>query len=362
MKNILKLITCSLLLFTSFVAKAQVLYNENFNSYALGNLGTDHTGTVPGKGGWLTQCSTVSTATVSNDYFNITNEFAKGNVLTLSAGTTSPTNVSVIVKKIGIDSFINQRAVGNNVIKFEIDYYTGVQQKKSGNTQQIIIGYDTTHNSFSPSRLLVHYQFRSRTGEFYVGGSGLKGNLKLDKNALTYMSVLPFDTWVTLIVYLDYNNKKAYFETPYFNTIAVADFFQASTSSNLIEDFKPTVLSMTFQSPNETITADSVNKYDNIKITALKSVPAYVLNTENFLAQKFNLYPNPATNIVNITNTENMLVNQITVYDTSGKQLSTKSFNNATEIQLNIENLASGTYILNLQTNEGTVVKKLVKK
>jgi len=119
---------------------------------------------------------------------------------------------------------------------------------------------------------------------------GLK-NLKLDKNALTYMSVLPFNTWVALIVYLDYNNKKAYFETPYFNTIAVADFFKTSTSSNLIEDFKPTVLSMMFQSSNETITADNVNKYDNIKITALKSVPAYVLNTENFLAQKFNLYP-----------------------------------------------------------------------
>src|SRR5690606_21056651 len=104
------------------------------------------------------------------------------------------------------------------------------------------------------------------------------------------------------------------------------------------------------------------HKYDNIKITALNAVPPYVLNAENFLAQKFNLYPNPATNIVNITNNENMAVQQIMVYDVAGKQLSTQTFNNETEIQLNVEKLASGVYKLHRQTNEGTAVKKLVKK
>jgi len=57
-----------------------------------------------------------------------------------------------------------------------------------------------------------------------------------------------------------------------------------------------------------------------------------------------------------------MLVQQVVIYDISGKQLNTQSFNNETEIQLNVENLASGTYMLHLQTNEGTAVKKLVKK
>lgn len=361
MKNIVKLISYSLLFFTSFMVKSQVLYNENFNSYALGNLGTDPTGTLAGKGGWLTQCSN-TTATVSNNYFNITSESGKGNVLTLSAGATSPTNVGVIVKKVGIDSFVNQRASGNNVIKFEIDYYTGGQQKLTGNSQLITVGYDTSHNTYSPSKILFIYQFRPMTGEFYVFGPALGGNFKLDKNALTNLAVLPFNTWVSLIVYLDYNNKKAYFETPYFNTIASADFFKNSTSTNLIEDFKPTVLSMTFQSNNETITVDKVNKYDNVRITALKSVPAYVLNSENFLAQKFNLYPNPVTNVVNISNAENMVVEQVVIYDIAGKQLSTQTFNNETEIQLKVEHLASGTYLLHLQTNEGTAVKKLVKK
>lgn len=66
--------------------------------------------------------------------------------------------------------------------------------------------------------------------------------------------------------------------------------------------------------------------------------------------------------MVTITNNESMLVEQVTIYDSIGKQLSTQTFNNQTEIQLNVENLASGTYMLHLQTAQGTAVKKLVKK
>src|SRR5690606_34174576 len=88
----------------------------------------------------------------------------------------------------------------------------------------------------------------------------------------------------------------------------------------------------------------------------------HILSAESFLAQKFNLYPNPATNIVNITNGENMLVSKIEVYDITGKLITTENYNNKTEIQLNVEHLASGTYLLHLKTNEGTAVKKLVKK
>ena len=106
------------------------------------------------------------------------------------------------------------------------------------------------------------------------------------------------------------------------------------------------------------------NRYDNIKITAINAVPPNViaLSTSEQLSTKFNLYPNPATSVVNITNAENMVVEQVTIYDIAGKQLSTQNFNNEAEIQLIVENLASGTYMLHLQTKQGTAVKKLVKK
>jgi len=110
------------------------------------------------------------------------------------------------------------------------------------------------------------------------------------------------------------------------------------------------------------ITNSIAHKYDNIKITALKVVPPHVLSAENFLAEKFNVFPNPGTNVVNITNAENMLVNQVTVYDIAGKEIKKQTFTNENQVQLNVENLASGIYMLHLQTNEGLAVKKLVKK
>jgi len=314
MKNSIYIITIVLFVNSLY---SQVLYNETFNSYTTGNVGTDFTGTTPGKGGWLTECSLPGAQ--SNNLFTITSEANKGNVLTLSNNTTIPLNTGLVAKKMGLESLINQRTPGNNVLKFELDYYTGgVQQQFNGYGQHIIIGDDSTGDVWANNKRLINYLFHTSFDQMAVVGKDLSKNIKLDKNSIN-VAKIPFNTWITLIVYLDYNNKKAYFETPYFNTIAVGDFLKTSTSSNLIEDFKPTTLAFIFTT-NSTTTVDN-NKYDNIKITALKSVPPYVLSAENFLADKFNLYPNPATSLVNITNAENMQIQQITVYDIAGKEI-----------------------------------------
>lgn len=85
------------------------------------------------------------------------------------------------------------------------------------------------------------------------------------------------------------------------------------------------------------------------------------LSNNEQLAQQFNMYPNPTTNVVNITNSENLMVEKVIVYDIAGKQLSTHLFNNEPNIQLNIENLASGNYLLHLHTSQGVAVKNLIK-
>src|SRR5690606_25737759 len=259
MKNIL-IITIALLI--APLINAQVLYNETFNNFTLGNLGTDYTGTVPGQGGWYTESFN------SNSPAAITQEPNKGKVLTLSA-----LNTAVRVKKTDLNTFIDQRTAGNNVIKVEIDYYTGEQQTQgiSAGFQSIILSYDPA--IFGNNRLL-DYTFLSINGRIdvvYNNGTYLKP-VPLN-NVTGSMATLPFNTWVTFIVYLDYNNKKVYFETPYFNTVAVGDFLADSTSVNLIEDFKPLVLLFNFGISDQNNSTLLANKYDNIKITALKSVP-----------------------------------------------------------------------------------------
>ena len=337
---------------------SQVLYSENFDNLSIGNLGTDPNGVIPGQGGWLT--TTGSNAVPNNNYFTITNEQSKGKVLTL----TTLVNSSLVVVNPGIDTFINQRNNGYNVIKFEIDYYTGTEYYMNGSTGSP--PYNYIHLRSKAGSLFSYYHMiLSQAG--YISASYHNGKSETNSGKLSnnpWGDPLPVDSWVTFIVYMDYTNKKIYFETPHFGTVVSGDFLSQSTSVNLIEDFKPTEISLRTNPHTISNVQQVVHKYDNIKITALKSVPPEIINlsANQQLAAKFNIYPNPATNVVNITNAENMQVQQVAIYDIAGKLLSTQSFNNQTEVQLNVENLASGTYLLHLKTEEGTAVKKLVKK
>src|SRR5690606_7332110 len=142
---------------------------------------------------------------------------------------------------------------------------------------------------------------------------------------------LPYKTWITYIIYLDYKNRNIYYEIPYINAVGSGDHFLYNiNSSNLIEDYNSLKIDIKFDGREEGRTTPLTNKYDNIKITALNAVPPHILSTESFLAQKFNLYPNPAANVVHITNGENLLVQQIAVYDTAGKLINKQSFNEQT--------------------------------
>ena len=331
--------------------KAQVLFNDNFDNYTLGNLGTDVTGIIPGQGNWLTK---FNSGTPNNSAFTITNEAFKSRVLTF----TTPQDDLLRAKK-DLSVFINQRTTGNNVIKFEIDYYTGTQYYWDANrAPRIDISlYDNNNKT-----LLMFYHRITQKDYAWIRFSDGFYHVNNNITILNNGNGLPLDTWVSFIVYLDYNNRKAYVETPYFNKVAVTDFLNKSTSNNLIEDFKPASISL---STDAAIGGASqmVHKFDNIKITGLKVVPPNIiaLSINEQLAVKFNVFPNPTNNVVNITNSENIIVEQLQVFDISGKAVQSQIFNNENQVGLNIENLAPGTYMLHIKTNAGTAVKKIIR-
>lgn len=87
------------------------------------------------------------------------------------------------------------------------------------------------------------------------------------------------------------------------------------------------------------------------------------LSVEEFsLDNTFTVHPNPANTIVNIT--LGAMLNEdakIIVYDIQGKRLINKTLSkNTLKTQLNIENLQSGMYFINLKTNTKETIKRLV--
>ena len=336
-------------------ANSQVLYTENFDNHSIGNLGTDFTGTIPGQWGWVTK----SKYTQTNSFFTIVNEANRGKVLDITALSHQE---GLYAYKPGIDKLIDNRNPGNDVIKFEIDYFTGSIQANASSSSWInLIPVGEVEGGLINPPFLCRFNYNKRDGSIGSYTEFVSSTTPVQQNTF-----LPFNTWVKLTAYLDYPNRKVYFEIPSLNKVFVSDFLKNDPSTNLIEDYKPSIISLlagftTSTQGQQTVTR---NRYDNIKLTALNVVPPEVINlsVNEQLATKFNLYPNPATNVVNITNTDNLFVERATVYDIAGKEIKNQTYNNETNTQLNVENLATGTYMLHIQTNEGLAVKKLVKK
>lgn len=92
---------------------------------------------------------------------------------------------------------------------------------------------------------------------------------------------------------------------------------------------------------------------DDVEIIANQTA-----SNEEFFKENFSLYPNPVQNELNISITNGLELNEVTIFDLTGKKV--KVFKN--EKTLNVSDLASGTYTINIKTNEGTGTSKFIKK
>jgi len=82
----------------------------------------------------------------------------------------------------------------------------------------------------------------------------------------------------------------------------------------------------------------------------------------NLLSAEVNVYPNPTQHVLNISFPENRGAFTATVLDVTGKTLLTQTFNAANKNQLNLETLPTGIYLLQLQTEAGSITKRIVKQ
>ncbi len=83
------------------------------------------------------------------------------------------------------------------------------------------------------------------------------------------------------------------------------------------------------------------------------------LSTESFAKNNFTVYPNPATDVVNISNANNLEITNTVITDINGRIV--KQVNSAVE-SINVGDLNTGVYFLKVTTADGVGVTKFVKK
>jgi len=79
------------------------------------------------------------------------------------------------------------------------------------------------------------------------------------------------------------------------------------------------------------------------------------------LASKLSVYPNPANNVVTIDNNENIQISAISIVDINGRTVKYAQYDGVSNAQINISELSSGMYMMNIASDQGMTTKKIVK-
>ena len=146
---------------------------------------------------------------------------------------------------------------------------------------------------------------------------------------------------------------------------APSDFTFITTGSGIVPPQVWTEYSYdldAYQGQNVYITVNCVSADGFALLVDDFSVTALVLGTEDFFKSNFAVYPNPTTDVLNISSSNNGAINAASITDMNGRTVKTVSMNAVSEAQINISDLTAGVYFLNVTSDAGTGTSKIVKK
>jgi len=331
-KNIYALCLVSL----SILTFSQTIANDNFNSMTLGNLVPNTTGSL-GQNGYFANKGSVS------DYQVVVKDAAHGNSVEFTNGTGNTDNDD----RLAFKAITVTADPGNNIIRGSLEIFTG-----NNNGDGIIecVLYDS--NKFGIVGIGYNYTTKRIVGRgryTLQGPGGTTGTdfFTIDRTTGPGGTTYPANTWVP--VSFTYNkttgaymwtNPNGSFDYPDASVVPVAGLTptQYSLGSNVLTD------------NSVTNTAAIDNLILNFTNTTLATNEA--ASSDN----QIGIYPNPVADLITVKS--NLKVERIDIYDASGRKVS----GNSNESKINVKNLLPGTYVINIETKNGKVSKKFIKK
>lgn len=103
-----------------------------------------------------------------------------------------------------------------------------------------------------------------------------------------------------------------------------------------------------------------IGKVFHTKDASWQQFPTIPLGVEDYLASSLKMYPNPTDSLVTVELPDNIHINEIRV--SSLDWLTLFMIPVTTSNQIDLSSLASGAYLVNIETDQGTVSKKLIKQ
>jgi hypothetical protein len=106
---------------------------------------------------------------------------------------------------------------------------------------------------------------------------------------------------------------------------------------------------------NTTASTTEALLIDNFTVTQ-------TLSNNVVLESKFSTYPNPAKDIINITNSTEATISAIEITDTNGRVVKNVKLSDVAEAQINVADLSVGVYMMKIVSDKGILTKKVIKE
>ena len=100
------------------------------------------------------------------------------------------------------------------------------------------------------------------------------------------------------------------------------------------------------------------NNYNMLFVNANFVITSTLSIDYNILLNKIKLYPNPVRNFLQIEFSDQLVINEIVIYNLSGKEI-IKEKNAIRKFKLN--SLNAGTYLIKIITDQGIITKRILK-
>lgn len=313
---------------------AQTIATDNFNSLTSGNLATDVTGATAGQGGYYIYGGAAS------DYQVTTIDAAHGNSLRITSGAGYSSTANTY-NRFAFKSITTTANAGNDILKGSMELYTG-PATGAGKIQCVL--YDSTMGVVG-----INYDFATKKisgmGRLTPTATGTAAFYNIGLGTATY----PANTWVS--VSFTYNKT----------TGAYTWTYPEGTYSftNSAYTLSPGLVPAEFDFVSVTATGNTVANQAGIDNVNLLFGNATSLGTQDTkIVSKIGLtvYPNPTTDILNIKS-DSKIIN-VSVVDLTGRKVNVKLYTD----QVDVRELSTGTYLINVETKDGIYTEKFIKK
>lgn len=367
MKKTLLLISAFAL---SITVSGQVLDSENFNTLTIGN--THAVADLAfaggaGEGGYFRSVSNGDATAVPAE---TTNNAANSNVQIVANGLNSTRGMQItnpngtggfrqILKNGFQSSDWASRTAGNNVIDATISIFTGPTSTSVTTNRFVVTGEDPGNSTTGNTIVAMDYDFNtgeiSGLGRLNNGGTiGLFafGLGPVDAAGNATALIAPANTWVTLT--MSYNSTTG--------ELIWATDLNGGTS----EGFDAAAFVITGQLPDANQifgfsgagnAAASSIIIDDFILTAV-SRSTLSIEEDLLVNNEIKLFPNPATDVINVSSSI-LTVNSLKLVDLNGRVVMERSIQNENAF-LNVSDVASGIYLLNVTAGDTISTKRVI--